>query len=111
MDGAVLKGDLPPALRSRTLVVAGTLAFSHGDYQRCEACSKEALELSRKVGDELGAAWAKLGLGVVAMTRTDHAAATPHLEEALQSFRELDEHFGVPRVTACLGLVALMRGE
>jgi predicted ATPase/DNA-binding XRE family transcriptional regulator len=108
---AVLKGDLPPALRGRALVVAGTLAFSHGDYERCEAYSEEGLELSRQIGDELGAAWARVGLGVVAMTRTDHEAATPYLEGALQTFRELDEYFGVARVTTCLGMVALMRGE
>ena len=108
---AALKSDLPPGLRGRALVVAGTLAFSHGDYQRCEACSKEALELSRQVGDELGAAWARVGLGVVAMIRTDHEAATPHLEEALRTFHEFDEYFGVARVTTCLGMVALMRGE
>ncbi|HLL41372.1 MAG TPA: tetratricopeptide repeat protein, partial [Rubrobacteraceae bacterium] len=108
---AALKDDLPPALRARALVVAGTLSFSHGDYERCETCSKEALELSRLVGDEMGAAWARVGMGVVAMTRTDHETATPHLEEALRSFRELDELFGVARVTTCLGMVAMMRGE
>jgi non-specific serine/threonine protein kinase len=50
-------------------------------------------------------------MGVVAMSRTDHEAATPHLQEALRSFRELDEDFGVARMTTCLGMVALMRGE
>jgi predicted ATPase/DNA-binding XRE family transcriptional regulator len=108
---AVLERDLPPALRARALVAAGTLAFSHGDYEQCERYSQKGLELSRHVGDELQAAWARVGLGVVAMSRADHEAAAPHLEEALRSFRELDEHFGVARMTICLGMVALMRGE
>jgi predicted ATPase/Tfp pilus assembly protein PilF len=107
----VLERDLYPALRARALVATGTLAFSHGDYERCERYAKEGLELSRQVGDERRAAWARVGLGVVAMSRTDHEVATPHLQEALRSFRELDEDFGVARMTACLGMVALMRGE
>jgi tetratricopeptide (TPR) repeat protein len=107
----VLERDLSPALRARALVAAGTLAFSHGDYERCESYAKEGLELSGQVGDELRAAWARVGLGVVAMSRTDHEAATPHLQEALRSFRELGEDFGVARMTTCLGMVALMRGE
>jgi hypothetical protein len=45
------------------------------------------------------------------MNRSDHEAATSHLEEALRFFREVDAGFGVARVTRCLGTVALMRGE
>ena len=39
------------------------------------------------------------------------AALKGDLPPALQTFRELDEHFGVARVTTYLGIVALMRGE
>jgi predicted ATPase/DNA-binding XRE family transcriptional regulator len=108
---AVLKGDLPPALRGRALVVAGTLAYGHGDYERCEGYSEEGLELSRRVGDELGAAWARVGLGLSAMSGSDYEAATSRLQEALRSFRQLDEGYGVAHVTTFLGMVALMRGE
>jgi tetratricopeptide (TPR) repeat protein len=107
----VLKCALPPALRGRALVVAGTLAYGHDDYDRCERYSREGLELSRQVGDELGEAWARVGLGLSAMSGSDYEAATSHLQEALRSFRQLDEGYGVAHVTTFLGMVALMRGD
>jgi predicted ATPase/DNA-binding XRE family transcriptional regulator len=107
----VLKCALPPALRGRALVVAGTLAYGHGDHELCERYSEEGLELSRRAGDELGAAWARVGLGLSAMSGSDYEAATSHLQEALGSFRQLDEGYGVAHVTTFLGMVALMRGD
>jgi predicted ATPase/DNA-binding XRE family transcriptional regulator len=107
----VLKCILPPAWRGRALVVAGTLAWGHGDYERCERYSEEGLEVSRVAGDELGAAWARVGLGLSAMSGSDHEAATSHLQQALGSFRRLDEGYGVAHVTNFLGMVALMRGN
>jgi predicted ATPase len=110
MDAA-LRSELPASVRARALVAAATLAFSSGDHERCERYAEESLALSPRVGDKLQAAWARTGLGIVAMTKTDPGSATPHLDEALQSFRELGADFGVARVTTCLGMVALMRGE
>ncbi|MDQ4003558.1 MAG: hypothetical protein M3259_06940, partial [Actinomycetota bacterium] len=107
----VLKTALPPALRGRALVVAGTLAWGQGDYERCEGYSEEGHELSRQVGDELGAAWARVGLGLSAMSGSDYEAATSHFQEALRSFRQLDDSYGVAHVTTFLGMVALMRGD
>ena len=108
---ALLERDLSPAPRARALVAAASLAYGHGDYEWCERYSEEGLKLSRRVGDELGMAWARFGLGVVALSRTDHEAAAPRLQEAQRSFREVDEDFGVARVTTCLGMVALMRDD
>ncbi|HET6260983.1 MAG TPA: hypothetical protein VFG99_01940, partial [Chloroflexia bacterium] len=107
----VLKSALPSALRGRALVVAGTLAYGHGDYERCEGYSEEGLEVSRQVGDELGAAWAQVGLGLAGMSGSDYEAATSHLQEALRSFRQLDDGYGVAHVTTFLGMVALMRDD
>jgi predicted ATPase/DNA-binding XRE family transcriptional regulator len=107
----VLKCTLPPALRGRALVVAGTLAWGHGDYERCGRYSAEGLEVSQQAGDELGAAWARVGLGLSAMSRSDYEAATSHLQEALRSFRQLDEGYGVAHVTNFLGMVAMMHGD
>src|SRR3712207_6953619 len=80
----VLKRDLPAALRGRALVVAGTLAYGHDDHELCERYSEEGLELSRQAGDELGAAWSRVGLGLSAMSMSDHEAATSHLQAALR---------------------------
>jgi len=107
----VLRCPLPAALRGRALVVAGTLAWGHGDHERCERYSEEGLEASRQAGDELAEAWAQVGLGLSAMSGYDHEAAKSHLQEALRSFRLLDEGYGVAHVTTFLGMVARMRGD
>jgi predicted ATPase/DNA-binding XRE family transcriptional regulator len=107
----VLKRALPPAFRGRALVVAGTLAWGHGDYEQCGSYSEEGLEVAQKAGDKLGAAWARVGLGLSAMSGSNYEAATSHLQEALRSFRQLDEGYGVAHVTNFLGMVALMRGD
>src|SRR4028118_1804055 len=107
----VLKCPLPAALRGRALVVAGTLAWGHGDHERCERYSEEGLEVSRQAGDELAEAWARVGLGLSAMSVSDLESATSHLQEALRSFRLLDEGYGAAHVTTLLGMVARMRGD
>src|SRR4028118_1515329 len=78
----LLRCPLPPALRGRALVVAGTLAWGHGDHERCERYSEEGLEASRQAGDELAEAWGRGGLGVAAMSVSDLEGAPPYLPEA-----------------------------
>ncbi len=45
------------------------------------------------------------------MSGSDYEAATSHLKEALRSFRQLDEGYGVAHVTTFLGMVAVMCGD
>ena len=111
MEVVQLRNNLSPASRAKALVVAGSLAFGQGDYERSERYCKESLELSRRVRDKLLAAWARVGLGLVAMSRTEHEAAASHLEEALRSFREADEDYLVAHATDYLGMLALARGD
>ncbi len=108
---AVLERDLSPASRAKVLMVAGSLAFGHGNYEQSEKYCEECLKLSQHVGDKLRAAWARVGLGLAAMGRTDYEAAASYLQEALRAFREADEDFYVAHVTDYLGILALTRGE
>jgi predicted ATPase/DNA-binding XRE family transcriptional regulator len=108
---AVLERDLSPPSRAKVLLVAGSMAFGHGDYEQSERYCGECLELSEQAGDRLRAAWARVGLGLAAMGRSDHEAAASLLLKALRSFQEADEHFAVAHVTDYLGILALMRGE
>ncbi len=108
---AVLEGDLSPPSRAKVLMVAGSMAFGHGDYEQSEKYCEECLELSEQAGDDLRAALAQVGLGLAAMGRSDHEAAASHLQGAQRSFQEADEDFGVAHVTTYLGILALTRGE
>jgi non-specific serine/threonine protein kinase len=111
MEAVLLRSDLSLASRAKALVVAGSMALSHGDHERCERYCEEALELSQQVGDKLRGAWARMGLGLVAMNRTDYEGAASRLREALRSFREEGEDYIVAFVTTFLGMLALTRGE
>ena len=108
---AMLERDLSPPSRARVLMVAGSLAYGHGDNEQSEKYCEGALELSEQAGDKLRAGWARIGLGLAAMSKTDHEAAAALLQEALRSFREADQDFDVAHVTAYLGILALTRGE
>jgi non-specific serine/threonine protein kinase len=45
------------------------------------------------------------------MSASDYEASTAHFQEALRSFRRLDEGYGVAHVTTFSGMVATMRGD
>ena len=109
MEVVLLRSDLSPALRAKALAVSGSLAYGHGYHERCERYCEEALELSRQVGDELVAAWARAGVGMAAMERSDYEAAVSYLERALQSYRDVDADYGVALVFTFLGMVKLIR--
>ncbi len=108
---AMLERDLSPPSRAKVLMVAGSMAFGHGDYEQSEKYCEECLKLSEQAGDKLRAAWARVGLGLAAMGGSDYEAAASLLQEALRSFREADEDFDVAQVTDYLGILALTRGE
>jgi predicted ATPase/DNA-binding XRE family transcriptional regulator/Tfp pilus assembly protein PilF len=108
---AMLERDLSPSSRAKVLMVAGSLAYGHGDYEQSEKYCAQALKMSQQVRDKVRAALARVGLGLAAMGRSDHEAAASHLQEALRSFHEADEDFLVAHVTNYLGMLALTRGE
>jgi predicted ATPase/transcriptional regulator with XRE-family HTH domain len=108
---AMLERDLSPSSRAKVLMVAGSMAFGHGDYEQSERYCQEALELSQQVGDKIRAAWAWVGLGLGAMGRCHYEAATSFLQKALRYFRQEGEDFDVAHVTNYLGIVALTHGD
>ena len=85
-------------------MAAGSLAFGQGDHEQCERYAEDCLEPSRQTGDKLRVVWARAGLGVAAMSRTDYEVATPtsYFGEALRSFREVNDDYGVALATTFL---------
>jgi predicted ATPase len=51
---AVLQSDLSSAYRAKMLMVAGSLAYGHGDYEQSEMYCEECLELSVQIGERPG---------------------------------------------------------
>jgi predicted ATPase/class 3 adenylate cyclase len=91
-----LAGDVRPTpARARALIGASDLAGDVGDEPTSQARAEEALTLCRSLGDEWGAAYALLGLGLVFAER-DWEGARDCFEESLRLFSALgDEHWAM----------------
>jgi predicted ATPase/DNA-binding XRE family transcriptional regulator len=107
----LLERDVPPSLRPRVVHAAMSMAYMQGDYMAVARCSAELLKLSEEVGDTLCAAYARCGLGLVAMDRGNFGEATFWFEEALTLLRRASEDGVVPVVQVWLGTVALVQGD
>jgi tetratricopeptide (TPR) repeat protein len=105
---ALLGMDLPPNLRARAVQVANSMAYTQGDFEACARYSREALELSRQVEDELCEAYALCGVGLDAMGRGDFGEATSRFEEAIALFGRTGEEGAVPVVRVWAGIVLLL---
>jgi non-specific serine/threonine protein kinase len=102
--------------RVRVLNGAAALAIFQGDEPSGVAHAREALRIAQEIGDALGAAHARFGLGLAASSRQDYAQATGHYEAAVAVLRDLG-----PAVASAapllgvllenLGSVALARGD
>jgi predicted ATPase len=108
---ATLEHELPPALRARALHAAGSMAYSQGDYRVAEERWREALSLSRREGDVLVEGFARLGMGVVHMSRSEHEALTSEMEEALALLERCGEEYLASASRIFLGTALLTQGE
>lgn len=106
-----LEGSLPPALRTGALQVAGSMAYMEGDYPAAEARFREALLLSRGEENPLGEGWARLGMGLVHMSRSEHEAATADMESTLALFERRGEDYLASVSRVWLGTALLARGQ
>ena len=107
----LLEKDVPPHLRPRAVHAAIAMAYMQGDYDAVARYSAELLKISQEVGDALCAAYARCGLGLVAMDRGNLGEATSCFEEALTILRRAGEDGVVPVVRVWLGTVALIQGD
>ena len=127
---AHFRGDTVTALRHHTASlaasrevgdrkgVAGTLlnlllllAVDPAQAGRARAYADEAMRLCRALGDRRGEGLALSGLGIVAGTAGDPAAAAGLHRQALAIFEEIDDRSDIGRATLNLGLALLDLGE
>jgi non-specific serine/threonine protein kinase len=105
-------GDAPPALRAKALNAAGMLAGCRGDLERADLLHREALALSREVGDRINHAWALAFLAAELWCYPDRYDESIALcEEGLALFRELDHRPGIARALNILGDLARLVGD
>ena len=108
---ALLEGDPPEGLRARAVQVANAMAYTQGDFEACARYSREALELSRRVGDGLCEAYALCGLGLEALGLGLFGEATARFEGALPLFVRGGEDGMLPILRVWMGTALLLAGD
>ena len=96
LDEAVeLSGEVPPALRARTLGEAGVMAFAAGDFQRARELWTSVLPLVEQLGEPREIARALGELGACSAAEGDLRAAVPLYEASLEQLGTTDDRHGV----------------
>ena len=113
LDRALAQSQVPTALRARALLLAGDLAFVHGDIDAATRLSALGADLARRLDDPDSMAHAAYTRGIGALVQNDLAAATGSFEHALAIMAtlaepNLDLHL---RVLIALAVAAAMAGE
>ena len=108
---AALGGRISPALRSRVLSVAASMAYAQGDHESAGDYWREALRISLDEEDALAEGYARAGTGLFEMSRSEFEAAERRFQEALPIFQEHGEEFMASLVRTWTGTTFLARGE
>jgi predicted ATPase/transcriptional regulator with XRE-family HTH domain len=100
-----------PRLRSRTLVVAGSMARLRGDLTRALELLDQALTLARETGDSIRIAFACQQGGLAAQLAGDPERARVLLDESLARASEANTVHEIAISTHLLAGLALLEGE
>jgi non-specific serine/threonine protein kinase len=105
--------DRPPIpARAKGLVHARWIAWEGVDFDRSAAFSREALALSRELGDKAGAAGALYHLGMVEIYgRMRAEEAWTLFEESLALRRKVGDEVGIGRTLQKMGLLLVVRHD
>jgi predicted ATPase len=103
--------EAPTAARAKVLNGLGFLAGFRGNLAREKALREEALALSRKIGDQEGAAYSLHQLGQVSYFQGNFEAAQQAFEESLALYRELEDAWGSALALRGLAVGVFEQGE
>jgi predicted ATPase len=103
--------EAPTAARAEVLNGLGFLAGFRGNLAREKALREEALALSRKIGDQEGAAYSLHQLGQVSYFQGNFEAAQQAFEESLALYRELEDAWGSALALRGLAVGVFEQGE
>lgn len=107
---AALAGELSPALRSRALSVAASMAYAQGDHGAAGDHWEEAVRIAGDAGDSLAEGYARAGTGLFEMSRSEFGAAS-RFAAALPIFERHGEEFMGSLVRTWIVTTLLARGD
>jgi tetratricopeptide (TPR) repeat protein len=95
--------------RAGALSVAGSLAYTRGEYERAAGLLEESLSLRRALGDQRGVALSLHNLGRVAYYRGDYTAARSLCEASLETYRVVGDQAGIADLLHSLASYSITR--
>ena len=108
----LLERHAPADQRTVALAVAGTMAYTQGDFEACEKFFVEGVGLARRLDDTPRLAHQVQGLGLLALERSNPGEAAARFEEALGLYLAAGGNDQmVSFVRTQLGTVLLLRGD
>ncbi len=102
---------VPAWVRVKALLATELLALSQGDLERGAELGREAVALSRELGDAGRLARSLFLLGYIAWVTGDFRTACSHADEGLAVARAADEKAILAYLLDLLGQIALDQGE
>ncbi|HLJ66188.1 MAG TPA: tetratricopeptide repeat protein [Chloroflexota bacterium] len=108
--GTIHSSDLEPAC-AEALYGAASIAFLQADFDRGMALGREALEMMRRIEDDLGVAGVLNALGTTARNRGHLDEADGYYQESLTLYRQIGDTVGMSVVLNNMGTAALAAGE
>ena len=106
-----LEGDVPPALRAKSLSSAGRLTYRQGDYMRARQLHEQALDIARAAGDLRAVGQALSDLGGVSYAEGDRDRAEALYIESAEVLRAADHRVRLATVLGNLAGIRLVRGD
>jgi len=101
--------EVGPEFRVKLLNGAGAMAYSAGDYLRSSALHKEALELSKQIGDVWNASFSLGSLAIQYTFRGELERARAMAEESLTLAREIGDKWLIADELLVLGHVLTLQ--
>ena len=103
---------LAPTLRAAVLRTAGMLAYINGDLLRARRLYLQATALYHEEGNERQVAWCKALISIAYIGTADEIRQGLALaQEALETFRQLDDKPGMAQALNTLGELARVKGD
>jgi tetratricopeptide (TPR) repeat protein len=87
------------------------LARSRGDYDEAGRQYQRALDMDKRLGNQIGIADGHHGLGNIAYLRGDYDEAARQYQHALDTYERLGDQAGTANIYNDLGNIAYLRGD
>jgi predicted ATPase/DNA-binding SARP family transcriptional activator/DNA-binding CsgD family transcriptional regulator/Tfp pilus assembly protein PilF len=97
--------------RATALYGLGLLVDALGDFERAEACQKDAFALYEQLGDRVGVAESLNSQGWIAFRRGDTGRASSLFERGLKAARESENQVAIRRAINGLAVIAFDAGD